>query len=83
MKTNEQIVNELLLADDKLALERETIELDLSHDDSLKLNTELFGMINDIKFYLDNVNLGVVTDVQIISDIRKLMEPDELADETI
>ena len=77
MKTNEQIVNELLLADDKLALERETIELDLSHDDSLKLNTELFGMINDIKFYLDNVNLGVVTDVQIISDIRKLMEPDE------
>lgn len=67
-------INQFLLEEDKLALGRDTINVDLSHEDSILLNINLLGIISDIKFYLDNVNLNVVTDEQIITDLKSILE---------
>ena len=67
-------INQFLLEEDKLALGRDTINVDLSHEDSILLNINLLGIISDIKFYLDNVNLNVVTDEQIITDLKSIWE---------
>ena len=73
MKENE-IVNKFFLEDDKRNLGQDDINIDLSHEQSLLLNVEMLALISDIKFYLDNVNLGIVTDRQIISDLKTILE---------
>ena len=69
-----ETINKFFLEDDKRALKQDEINVDLSHEQSLLLNVELLGIIQDIKFYLDNVNLSVVSDIQIISDLKSILE---------
>lgn len=69
-----ETINKFFLDDAKLSLESDNISMNLSHEQSLILNVELLGIISDIKFYLNNVNLGIVTDVQIIKDLKQILE---------
>lgn len=72
-ETETEIINKFFLEEDRVALTKDDINVDLTHEQSLLVNVELLGLIADIKFYLDNVNLGVVTDRQIISDLKEIL----------
>lgn len=72
--SNEDIINDFFLEENLASMKADAINLELNHEQSLLLNVELLGIISDLNFYLDNVNLGVVTDVQIIKDIKQLIE---------
>ena len=72
--SNENIINDFFLEENLASMKADTINLELNHEQSLLLNVELLGIISDLKFYLENVNLGVVTDVQIIKDLKILLE---------
>jgi hypothetical protein len=69
-----EIINKFLLDDDFNSLTRDDVNVDLTHEESILLNVELLAIISDLKFYLDNVNLSVVSDIQIISDLKSILE---------
>lgn len=71
--TELELVNNFFLEENRVALTKDDINVELTHEQSLLVNVELLGLIADIKFYLDNVNLGVVTDKQIISDLKEIL----------
>ena len=71
------IINKFLLDDDLNSLTRDEVNVDLNHEQSILLNVQLLAIISDIRFYLDNVNLSVVSvvsDTQIISDLKSILE---------
>ena len=69
-----EIINKFLLDDDFNSLTRDEVNVDLDHEQSILLNVQLLAIISDIRFYLDNVNLSVVSDTQIISDLNSILE---------
>ena len=69
-----EIINKFLLDDDFNSLTRDEVNVDLDHEQSILLNVQLLAIISDIRFYLDNVNLSVVSDTQIISDLKSILE---------
>ena len=69
-----EIINKFLLDDDLNSLTRDEVNVDLDHEQSILLNVQLLAIISDIMFYLDNVNLSVVSDTQIISDLKSILE---------
>lgn len=69
-----EIINKFFLDDDKLALGRDDINVELTHVQSLLFNVELLAIISDVKFYLDAVNIDFVSKDQIISDISSIIE---------
>jgi len=69
-----EIINKFLLDDDLNSLTRDEVNVDLNHEQSILLNVQLLAIISDIRFYLDNVNLFVVSDTQIISDLKSILE---------
>jgi len=72
-----EIINKFLLDDDLNSLTRDEVNVDLNHEQSILLNVQLLAIISDIRFYLDNVNLSVVSvvsDTQIISDLKSILE---------
>lgn len=69
-----EIINKFLLDDDLNSLTRDEVNVDLDHEQSILLNVQLLAIISDIRFYLDNVNLSVVSDTQIISDLKSILE---------
>ena len=69
-----EIINKFLLDDDFNSLTRDEVNVDLNHEQSILLNVQLLAIISDIRFYLDNVNLSVVSDTQIISDLKSILE---------
>lgn len=69
-----ELINKFLLDDDFNSLTRDDVNVDLIHEQSILLNVELLAIISDLKFYLDNVNLSIVSDTQIISDLKSILE---------
>ena len=69
-----EIINKFLLDDDFNSLTRDEVNVDLDHEQSILLNVQLLAIISDIRFYLDNVNLSVVSDTQIITDLKSILE---------
>ena len=69
-----KIINKFLLDDDFNSLTRDEVNVDLNHVQSILLNVQLLAIISDIRFYLDNVNLSVVSDTQIITDLKSILE---------
>lgn len=69
-----EIINKFLLDDDFNSLTRDEVNVDLNHEQSILLNVQLLAIISDLRFYLDNVNLSVVSDTQIISDLKSILE---------
>ena len=69
-----EIINKFLLDDDLNSLTRDEVNVDLDHEQSILLNVQLLAIISDIRFYLDNVNLSVVSDTQIITDLKSILE---------
>ncbi|CAB4127470.1 hypothetical protein UFOVP84_203 [uncultured Caudovirales phage] len=69
-----EILNKFLLDDDLNSLTRDEVNVDLNHEQSILLNVQLLAIISDIRFYLDNVNLSVVSDTQIITDLKSILE---------
>lgn len=69
-----EIINKFLLDDDLNSLTRDEVNVDLDHEQSILLNVQLLAIISDLRFYLDNVNLSVVSDTQIISDLKSILE---------
>ena len=69
-----EIINKFLLDDDFNSLTRDEVNVDLDHEQSILLNVQLLAIISDLRFYLDNVNLSVVSDTQIISDLKSILE---------
>lgn len=68
-----EIVNNFLLKENRVALTKDDINVELTHEQSLLVNVELLGLIADIKFYVENINLGVITDRQIILDLKEIL----------
>jgi len=68
-----KIVNKFLLDDNKTSLEDAEIGVDLSHEQSLLLNVELLTILSEVKFYIDNIHLDIITKEQIIKDLKFLV----------